>query len=78
MIAIVDYGAGNLCSVRKAFDWLERKMQSLPIQSRFRARRRSYCRVWGTSPPQPVWAVWACVKPLGTQSRGAHRSWVSA
>jgi imidazole glycerol-phosphate synthase subunit HisH len=22
MIAIVDYGAGNLCSVRKAFDWL--------------------------------------------------------
>ena len=22
MIAIVDYGAGNLCSVQKAFDWL--------------------------------------------------------
>ena len=25
MIAIVDYGAGNLVSVKKAFDWLGRE-----------------------------------------------------
>ena len=75
MIAIVDYGAGNLRSVQRALDSLE---QENVISSRFPARRRSCFRASVTSPRLPALTVWACRKPLWMHSNEEPRSWASA
>ena len=78
MIAIVDYGAGNLCSVRKAFDWLgeENSITSDPEE----VSRASKIVLPGVG----HFASTASLRRLGLReaigdaSSEAYRFWVSA
>ena len=54
MIAIVDYQAGNLASVKKAFDHLGYEAADYRRPwGRSRGPAKSFCRAWGISKPQP-------------------------
>jgi len=77
MIAIVDYGAGNPVSVKKALDWLEQEASS-PAIPRASPRRFALCfPAWAISRRRRISAALDCKKRLQRQSAGERPFWAS-
>ena len=65
MIAIVDYGAGNLVSVKKALDWLGETVRSAAIHRRFAPPRRSCFPAWDICVNASTRGLWRAVRNQG-------------
>ena len=78
MIAIVDYGAGNLVSVKKALDWLGQECAITSDPGQVQKRRRWCFPAWVILPRRRRSDARVCRMRLRTQSGAEFRSWASA